>query len=473
MNVLTIFILALTTRLTNVFTVAFSIPRREVRQSLHLPPNSPFRELNGFYGLIGPDVRINRIQTLYDLFTGDGKIQGVFFQPHHPPIFLTHLVRTDKLVYESIHGRFSKHIWMTPLYVLLNKAGMLPNVLGLANTALLPVGRRLFALFERDFPYELKLDFENKRIQTVKKVCLPGLSHFSGHSKYINQTIHTIDYDVVWNRVHYIQLDSLFQRKDASDCNGEHTIRTRYIPLIHDFAILPDGKVLILDAPLVWNIHPTPFQWRSIIFPKDIPVGFDKTRPTYITLYDPVLKRANQIVCPMPPFYCFHLAYAEYRGDDLNIYAPLYDNVDFSALNLDGKYRQITIRASGEVVIKKNPLLERLNLDFPIRLGKYVVLREVENRAIRGFVVCRGLRLIRRIRLPLGRAFCGEPSVVNVGGRPHLLGFSYDDKQRGYMSLVSIWGDEYDEIPLRQWVGIGFHSLFMGGPLRTKRHHSQ
>lgn len=456
MKVLTILIFVIHT----AFTAPFSIPRREVRQTIQLPPNSPFRELNGFYGLIGPDVRINRVQTLYDLFTGDGKIQGVFFQPNSQPIFLTHLVRTDKLVYESIHGRFSKHIWMTPLYVILNKAGMIPNVLGLANTALLPVDRRLFALFERDFPYELKLDFENKRIQTVKKVYLPGLSHFSGHSKYINRTIHTIDYDVVWNRVRYIQLDPRFQRKDASDGSGEHTFRTRYIPLIHDFAILPDGKVLTLDAPLVW---------KAVLFPKDIPVGFDKTRPTYINLYDPLLKRANQIVCPMPPFYCFHLAYAEYRGDDLNIYAPLYDNVDFSALNLDGKYRKITIRASGEVVIKKNPLLERLNLDFPIRLGEYVVLREVENRAIRGFVVCRGLRLIRRIRLPLGRAFCGEPSVVEVGGRPHLLGFSYDENQRGYMSLVSIWGDEYDEIPLRQWVGIGFHSLFMGGPLLRNR----
>ena len=220
MKVLTILIFVIHT----AFTAPFSIPRREVRQTIQLPPNSPFRELNGFYGLIGPDVRINRVQTLYDLFTGDGKIQGVFFQPNSQPIFLTHLVRTDKLVYESIHGRFSKHIWMTPLYVILNKAGMIPNVLGLANTALLPIDRRLFALFERDFPYELKLDFENKRIQTVKKVYLPGLSHFSGHSKYINRTIHTIDYDVVWNRVRYIQLDPRFQRKDASDGSGEHTI---------------------------------------------------------------------------------------------------------------------------------------------------------------------------------------------------------------------------------------------------------
>ena len=444
MNVLTILILVLTTTFTN----PFSIPGREVRQSIHLPPNSPFRELNGFYGLIGPDVKITNIHTLYELFVGDGKIQGVFFQPHNQPTFLTHLVRTDKLLYESVHGRFSKHIWMTPLYVLLNKLGILPNVLGLANTALLPIGQRLFALFERDFPYELNTDFENIGIETVKKVYLPGLSHFSGHSKYINGTIHTIDYDVVWNRVHYIQLDSSFRE------HRKYSIRTRYIPLIHDFAILPDGKVLTIDAPLVWK-------WRAGFLPKEIPVVFDKTRPTYINLYDPEKTRLNQFVCPMSPFYLFHVAYTEYRGDDVIIYAPLYDNVDFSSLDLDGKYRQITIRASGQVVIKKNPLLERLNLDFPIRVGDYVVLREVENRAIRGFVVCRGLRLIRRLRLPLGRAFCGEPSVVEIGGRPHLLGFSYDENQRGYVSLMSIWGDTYDEIPLRQSVSLGFHSVFI------------
>lgn len=458
MNVL---IICLIIAFTNAFQPPFNIPRRENRRTIILPPKSPFRELNGFYGLIGPDVQMNNIQTLYDLFTGDGKIQGVFFQPNNNPTFVTHLVRTDKLLYESIHGRFSKHIWMTPLYVLLNKVGILPNVLGLANTALLQVDQRLFALFERDFPYELKLDVENKEIQTVKKVYLPGLSHFSGHSKYVKGVVHTIDYDVLWNRLNYVQLDSSFRE------HSRHSIHTRYIPLIHDFAILSDGKVLIVDAPFVWNINPFVIQEGRIldflsqgIFPKDIPVVFDKTRPTYINLYDPQQKRLNQIACQMPPFYWFHVAYTEYQGDELNIYAPMYDNVNFSSLNLDGKYRQITVRASGQVVIKKNPLLERLNLDFPIRVGNYVVLREVENRAIRGFVVCRGLRLIRRIRLPVDRAFCGEPSVVEIGGQPYLLGFSYDANEKGYMSIMSIWGDTYDDIPLRQTVSIGFHSVF-------------
>ena len=497
MNVLAIFlILAFTNAFHSpfrhkineiLFKGKFSIPRREIQHQIRIPPKSPFINLNGFYGLIGPDVQMTSVQTLYELFTGDGKIQGIFFQSNDKSTFVTHLVRTDKLLYESIHGRFSKHVWMTPLYVFLNKVGILPNVLGLANTALLPVGRRLFALFERDFPYELALDMEKNRIQTVKKVCLPRLSHFSGHSKYIKGTIHTVDYDVVWNQLNYVLLDSSFREHER------HSIHTKYMPLVHDFGILPDGKVLLVDAPFVWNLKPFRIQsseartfneklcnilsnkeiksqTRQVlkflndgIFPKDIPVVFDKTRPTYINLYDPLQKRLKQIVCSMPPFYWFHLAYTEYQGADLNIFAPLYDDVDFSSLNLDGKYRQITIRPSGQVVIKKNYQLEELNLDFPIRVGNYVVLREVKNRTICGFVVCKGLQIIRRIRLPLGRTFCGEPVVVDVKGQPHLLGFSYDKNHYGYVSIMSIWSDTYDEIPLGHPVSIGFHSVFIPG----------
>jgi hypothetical protein len=277
------------------------------------------------------------------------------------------------------------------------------------------------------------------------------------------------------------------------------------MPLVHDFGILPDGKVILVDAPFVWDIKPFRIQdaqsnsfvslnstreagilndkWctplnskrnkgqigevlkflNDGIFPKNIPVVFDKTRPTYINLYDPIQKRLKQITCSVPPFYWFHLAYTEYQGHDLNIFAPLYDDVDFSSLNLDGKYRQITIRPSGQVVIKKNSQLEGLNLDFPIRMGNYVVLREVKNRTISGFVVCKGLQIIRRIRVPLGRTFCGEPVIVDVGGQPHLLGFSYGENQMGYISLMSIWSDTYDEIPLGPSMSIGFHSVFVPG----------
>ena len=37
--------------------------------------------INGFYGMVGPNINITNIDdfTLYDVFTGDGIIHGVFF----------------------------------------------------------------------------------------------------------------------------------------------------------------------------------------------------------------------------------------------------------------------------------------------------------------------------------------------------------------------------------------------------------
>ena len=36
--------------------------------------------INGFYGLIGPDVNISNTNNLFEFFTGDGIIQGVFIR---------------------------------------------------------------------------------------------------------------------------------------------------------------------------------------------------------------------------------------------------------------------------------------------------------------------------------------------------------------------------------------------------------
>ena len=41
---------------------------------------SKIKKINGFYGLAGPDVNISKINNLYDLFTGDGIVHGVFLE---------------------------------------------------------------------------------------------------------------------------------------------------------------------------------------------------------------------------------------------------------------------------------------------------------------------------------------------------------------------------------------------------------
>ena len=64
------------------------------------------KNLNGFYGLIGPNIYMNNKvpDSLYDLFTGDGTIQGVFFE-NGKLTFVKHLVKTEKFLYEKQHGK--------------------------------------------------------------------------------------------------------------------------------------------------------------------------------------------------------------------------------------------------------------------------------------------------------------------------------------------------------------------------------
>lgn len=424
----------------------FRIETREIRSPIIKTQDPLFNGITGFYGIIGPDVDVKSITSLYELFTGDGMIQGVFFDKGKMT-FVKHFIRTEKLLYESNHGRFSKNVCMTPLYVLLNKLGCLPNTLGLANTAFLEIGKDIFTLFERDYPYQMNIDVENQLLYTIKKKVIPNVAHFSGHSKYDGQTIHTIDYDVVQNRLIYVRLNSCFKQISKS------VLKTHYIPLIHDFIVL-SNKMVFVDSPFVWTTKTTS-PWTSP------PVKFDHKKPTYISLYDTSTDSRKEWISP-ESFYMFHCAYFEEKGENLDIYAPLYDDVEFSSLEIQGKYRRVTLYPSGKVTISKNVALERLNLDFPVKYGKYIILRNVENHTIMGFVVCKGLTIVKRIRLKQNRFFCGEPTVIELGDTktPYLLGLSYDDKGMGYVSLVGVFNEDYRELELEERVQIGFHSIF-------------
>jgi hypothetical protein len=46
-------------------------------------------------------------------------------------------------------------------------------------------------------------------------------------------------------------------------------------------------------------------------------------------------------------------------------------------------------------------------------------------------------------------------------GSPFLIGFSYDENQMGYLSVINIWKNNYTEIALNDTVTIGFHSILL------------
>ena len=389
----------------NLIPEKFQIKSREIRKEIKIAENvsHPVQNMTGFYGLIGPDIDKFTINNLYDLLTGDGMIQGVFFD-NGTITFIKHFVRTDKILYEEKHGRFSKRFFMTVLYMILNKMNMLPNVMGLANTALMKIDHTLYALFEQDLPYELQLDFENKEIKTInilKKV----------------------------------------------------EIRTMYLPIIHDFHVFKNG-IIFIDSPF------------TIDMTKHIPVTFKKS-PTYIHVYKDFSR--TQYMCE-EPFYMFHYAQVKETEKTYEILGSQYDSIDFNKMELNGKYRKTTInKKSGKVFISKNRELEKMNLDFPVKWEDKIILRSIQNRLITGFVVCRGLDIIKKLPMPENRFVCGEPAIITPDGAPstasYLIGFAYDSIGHNYFFFYPLNSENmsYSEIPLSQDINltIGFHSIFI------------
>ena len=77
---------------------------------------SRITDINGFYGIVGPNINVLKTDTLYKLFTGDGIIQGVFLE-NGQINYVSHIVQTEKIVYEKKHGKFLNNMMMLPIYM--------------------------------------------------------------------------------------------------------------------------------------------------------------------------------------------------------------------------------------------------------------------------------------------------------------------------------------------------------------------
>ena len=210
-------------------------------------------QINGFYGLIGPNIYMeNTIDSLYDLFMGDGVVQGIFFENGNLT-YVRHVIKTEKILYEEKYGKIPiNNNFLMFMFIFLNKLKVFPNILGMANTAILNVKNDIdnkvsnnYALFERDYPYLMDIDFKNKDIKTIKKINIDSLSHFSGHSKIDNNgNIETIDYNIFNNNVNYLLLDKNFNLID------NYIFKFKNLPIIHDF-YSNDDFVILIDSPLL------------------------------------------------------------------------------------------------------------------------------------------------------------------------------------------------------------------------------
>ena len=405
------------------------------------------KNLNGFYGLIGPNIYMNNKvpDSLYDLFTGDGTIQGVFFE-NGKLTFVKHLVKTEKFLYEKQHGKIPhKNKLLNMLFTILNKLNMFPNILGTANTAILNVKNKNYALFERDYPYLLDINFANKNITTIGKIIIQKIKNFSGHSKRTkNGNIETIDYRIFNKKVSYYLLNPTF------DIVNKYDFNFNYIPLIHDF-YSTDKLLVLIDSPLV-------IDFRKVIFDK-IPTTLDNKKSTFIYIFN----KTNQI-CEKyiyeKGFYIFHYAYVQESQDKINIYVSIYDEFDFVDVKINGKYRMIEIdKKTKKVTINKNNELEMYNLDFPIRFEDKVILRNYEYPKINGFVIVKNLKIYKEIFFEK-KNICGEHTLVYIKNIPYLFFFNVEN-DKNLLSFINLINYEIIDIDIPYKLNLGFHSIFL------------
>ena len=434
--------------------------------NLHLTikQKNVINQLNGFYGLIGPNINMeNNVDSLYDLFMGDGVIQGVFFENGNLT-YVKHLIKTEKVLYEEKFGTLPKNNnFLTMFFLMLNKMKLFPNVLGMANTAILSVkneeneknktvySRNNYALFERDYPYLLDIDFKHKDIKTIKKINIDSLSHFSGHSKITNNgNIETIDYQIVNNIVNYVVLNNKFNKI------LDFQFKFKYLPIIHDF-FSNDDLLILIDSPLLIDFTQN--------IQNKMPVFLDNNKNTFIYVYDKKNNKYDSYDCDHG-FYTFHYADVKNKKNTIEIYISMYDELHFTNVNIKGKYRMIEInKDTKKFIIHKNKELEKYNLDFPICFDDKVILRNFENRRINGFIITKKLSICKKLFFE-NKNICGEHNVIYINKIPYLIFFNVEENKvnktnKSFLTLINLHNYEIIDIEIKNKLNLGFHSIFL------------
>jgi hypothetical protein len=393
--------------------------------------------LQGFYGLVGPNLPIASVNSLYSLFSGNGVIQGAFI---HDKVVTPVLypVPTEKQNYP----RLPSSVTTLPFYLGLHTAGLLPNPIGVANTAFLQSGGKQYLMFERDLPYELDIDVPTQTIRTIGRKRIPGVTHLSGHSKVVGDQVHSLEYSICKQSVTLLTLNSdleLLKRKE---------IKTTYVPLVHDFVRCGEST-LFSESP----IHCSP----NALLRGKFPIIMKGKQPTYI--HQVLNDKTTRFYSPCS-FFLFHYADAVETSDAIELYAPIYYHLDFDTVDVHGVYSKLRLdKRTCRISIQTTFELEKYNLDFPVQWKDYIILRNIQGRTINGFVFCKGLEVHRTLFLAM--AVCGEPSIVE----DTLVCLGYDDQFHSYLIQVDLNTNEIEYVNLNQTATLGFHSIFIKNDL--------
>jgi hypothetical protein len=387
----------------------------------------------GFYGLVGPNLSIASIHSLYSFFSGNGIIQGAFINQYAvTPVHYS--IPTEKTKYPWL----ASSITTLPLYLGMHNLGMLPNPIGVANTAFLDTGNKKYLLFERDLPYEIHIDVPSQTITTLGRKRIPGVTHLSGHSKVVGDHVHSLEYSIFKKSVTLLTLSlnlELLKRQE---------IKTTYVPLVHDF-VRCGKSTLFTDSPV--ELSP-----KSFLHGK-FPIIMQPKKPTYI--HQIHTDKTTRYYSPLS-FFIFHYADVIETPDAFEMYAPIYYHLNFDTIDIHGIYSKLRLdKRTCRISIQTTFELEKYNLDFPVRWKDYIILRNIKGKTINGFVFCKGLTVHRTLFLPM--AICGEPSIVD----DTLVCIGYDAQFNAYLIQVELNTDAIEYVELNQTATLGFHSIFL------------
>lgn len=417
--------------------------KKGIQYTLPRSKQKTINKLEGFFGVIGPNIHFSKNTNLLNLFVADGIIQGVFFKDGKIT-FVKQFIKTEKLLYEEKYGKMPDNIILKILFYFLHGLKMMPNVFGVANTSLMKIKSNIYALYEKDSPYKLQIDFDNNSIKTIEKVNIKPLHHFSAHSKIQQeqqeqeeQMIETIDYNIFTNTLEYYRLTSDFILLD------KRNIQLKYTPLVHDFLTTKD-KLIIADAPLTFDKFK-----HSLVLKKE--------EKTIIKILD----KATDIIESYETdesFFIFH--YADFKEDQTNmyIYASVYDTVNFTEFNFSGKYRKIIVnKLTKKVTIERDPIAEMYNLDFPVTFNNKTIFTKKD-----GIAIFKDLTLVKDLTFH-NKYSCGESAVTYIDNIPYLIALTFDkvDNKKSFLILVNLNNYETIEISLDEELRVGFHSMFV------------
>jgi carotenoid cleavage dioxygenase len=421
-------------------------------------------KINGFYGQVGPNPKYYTESDDYHMFDGDGMIHGVFFENGNIT-YRNQWIKTDKFNYQNIFhsnlvlsiGSLYKleKIFLLLLYNFFHKLKLVPNMMGNANTALWYNNNKLYALNERDNPYELKLDFNQKNIETIKKINIQNTEYFTAHpKKSTNDDIYIQSYSNFFPELTLMNLDNRLKLKKYKKIN------TNYSGIVHDIA-MTDNNIIFCDIPYQFNL--------TRIYDNKIPFFFDKSKNNRFCAVSKDLSNIDWYDCN-ESFFIFH--YGDSYEDKKNIYFNAVVHNEFNMESLSqlkninipnySKYRRFILnKKTKKVKVQKKKEFENINVEFPVKHGKFTLLSIFGNNIdIIGFLVVNDFNILNTVYFK-NRKIYGEPSFIEIDNKLYVISYIYDDLLNNYLYFYCINTRKSFEIKIDVSLNKGFHSIFI------------